>query len=108
MTSKLRCPPMCASAWTSRNLVLPHLLALPDNPFARLNVSIAIPKQLALPSRYKIQCADELEKWKRLNERRPRYSISGWDPLRTATDTSRENWQQGMLKWRVGSVRSKR
>ena len=36
-------------------------------------------------------------------ERTPAAILDFWmGPLRTAADTSRKNWQQGMLKWRVG------
>ena len=36
-------------------------------------------------------------------ERTPEALLDFWlGPLRTAADASRENWQQGMLKWRIG------
>ena len=36
-------------------------------------------------------------------ERTPEAVLEFWlGPLRTAADASRENWQQGMLKWRLG------
>ena len=36
-------------------------------------------------------------------ERSPEAVLEFWlGPLRTAADASRENWQQGMLKWRMG------
>ena len=38
-----------------------------------------------------------------LPERSPEAVLGFWlGPLRTAADTSRENWQQGMLRWRIG------
>ena len=39
----------------------------------------------------------------RIVERSPEAVLDFWlGRLRTAADTSRENWQQGMLKWRIG------
>ena len=38
-----------------------------------------------------------------LPERSPEAVLGFWlGPLRTAADTSRENWQHGMLRWRMG------
>ena len=38
-----------------------------------------------------------------LRERSPEAVLGFWlGPLRTAADASRKNWQQAMLRWRIG------